>query len=185
MSWKLTLVFNVDKIRFTRDILSSCIPVLRISGRSSDKSMKWTYHQHKLKDHCEYVGWHLRTELPLNSKTCPMVALSPDTKKHSTNWTKAMRTSGLPWRIHKEKKLSIYLYCVKIACQYNILNTFLSFLFANPDRDLLMCIQFRTSLAASGPWDTKAVRKLRHWRTNLRIRKQNISLVPVKSRHNE
>lgn len=28
----------------------------------------------------------------------------------------------------------------------------------------------KTSLAASGPWETKAVRRLRHWRTNLYVR---------------
>lgn len=47
---KLTLVFSVDKIRFTTDILSSFIPVLRISGRSSDKSITSRHHQHKLQD---------------------------------------------------------------------------------------------------------------------------------------
>lgn len=46
-------------------------------------------------------------------------------------------------------------------------HTFLSFLFASPDRALLMWMWLRTSLAASGPWDTKADRRLRHWRTNL------------------
>lgn len=36
--------------------------------------------------------------LPFISNTCPIVEPSPDTKNESTNWTKAMRTSGLPWK---------------------------------------------------------------------------------------
>lgn len=44
MSHTLTLVFNVDRIKLTMDILSSFTPELRISGRNSDAK---NYHRIK------------------------------------------------------------------------------------------------------------------------------------------
>lgn len=106
--------------------------------------------------------------LPLISNICPTVVPSPDTRNESTNWIKAMRTSGLPW----EKCKNAYLEKVTThkhteGGKNRKVHTFLSFLFASPERALLMWMLLRTSLAASGPWDTRADRKLRHWRTNL------------------
>lgn len=55
----LTLVFSVDRIRLTVDILSSFRPVFRISGRSSDtNNNKLTCHPH---------GRVKRTRVHLNS----------------------------------------------------------------------------------------------------------------------
>lgn len=96
-----------------------------------------------------------------------MVEPSPDTRNESTNWTKAMRTSGLPW-----KKISTCFNSHsptnwKLNNMKKINHTFLSFLFAKPIKVLLMWMLLKTSLAASAPWETNADRKLRHWRTNL------------------
>lgn len=93
----LTLDFNVDRIRLTIDNRSSFKPVLRISGKNSytnqtnvfNTSLTTKYNKNTLKLSPKV--------LPLISNICPMVEPSPDTKNESTNWTKAMRTSGLPW----------------------------------------------------------------------------------------
>ena len=55
-----------------------------------------------------------------------------------------------------------------------VLLTVLSLLCASPDKALPKCNWLKTSLADSGPCDTIAAMKVRHWRTNLpQMRKED------------
>lgn len=162
--WAPTLVFSVDRIRLTMDILSSFTPVLRISGRSSEEHKMKISPTHCRKVHCATCDSHLTATFDFQDLPNGTIISWHQKGQHKLDKSHADIRSSL-------KNLQKKTRSVKSRSPKNLKiqmpHTFLSFLFASPDKDLLMWMQLRTSLAASGPWDTKADRKFKDCRTNL------------------